>query len=76
VWTTKVRVLAAIGAVGLAPASSGAQSTTAAPGLLSGAGDPVDPETVAAVRAQTATRTTPWTDSELLAMIPGGRRGQ
>ena len=30
VWTTRVRVLAAIGAMGLAPAWSGAQSTTAA----------------------------------------------
>ena len=37
------------------------------------AGDPVDPGTVEAVRAQTATRTRPWTDDELLTMMSGGR---
>ena len=37
------------------------------------AGDPVDPGTVEAVRAQTATRTRPWTDDELLKML-GGRQ--
>ena len=37
------------------------------------AGDPVDPATVEAVRAQTATRTRPWTDEELLKML-GGRQ--
>ena len=36
-------------------------------------GTPVDPETVKAVRAQTASRTTPWTNDELLKMIPAGR---
>jgi len=39
-------------------------------------GDPVDPRTVETVRAQTATRTRPWTDDELLAMMPGGRGAQ
>lgn len=37
------------------------------------AGDPVDPGTVETVRAQTATRTRPWTDDELLTMLSGGR---
>ena len=32
-------------------------------------GDPVDPRTVEAVRAQTATSARPWTDDELLKMI-------
>jgi mono/diheme cytochrome c family protein/glucose/arabinose dehydrogenase len=40
------------------------------------AGDPVDPGTVEAVRAQTATRTRPWTDDELLKLVPGGRGGR
>jgi hypothetical protein len=39
-------------------------------------GDPVDPATIEAVRAQTATRTRPWTDQELLTMLPGGRGGR
>jgi mono/diheme cytochrome c family protein len=39
-------------------------------------GDPVDPRTVEAVRAQTATRTRPWTDDELLTMVSGGRGGR
>ena len=39
-------------------------------------GDPVDPATVETVRAQTATRTRPWTDDELLKMMPAGRGGQ
>jgi mono/diheme cytochrome c family protein len=38
-------------------------------------GDPVDPATVETVRTQTATRTRPWTDDELLKMM-GGRGGQ
>lgn len=38
------------------------------------AGTPVDPETVQAVRALTADRTRPWTDDELRALAPGGRR--
>ena len=33
-------------------------------------GDPVEPSAVAAVRAQTAGRTRPWTDEELQAMLP------
>ena len=33
-------------------------------------GDPVDPATVESVRTQTATRTRPWTDDELLKMMP------
>ena len=33
-------------------------------------GDPVDPSVVATVRAQTAGRAKPWTDEELLAMVP------
>jgi len=37
------------------------------------AGDPVDPAAVQAVRVQTATRTRPWTDDELLKML-GGRQ--
>ncbi len=36
-------------------------------------GDPVDPATVRTIRAQTASRTRPWTHDELLAMLPGGR---
>ena len=40
------------------------------------AGDPVDPATVAAVRAQTATRTRPWTDDELLKMVPASPGGR
>ena len=40
------------------------------------AGDPVDPATVRNARAQTATRTRPWTNDELLALISGGRGGQ
>ena len=40
------------------------------------AGDPVDPGTVETVRAQTATRTRPWTDDELLTMMSGGRGGR
>jgi mono/diheme cytochrome c family protein len=39
-------------------------------------GDPVDPSTVEAVRTQTATRTRPWTDDELQAMVSGGRGGR
>ena len=39
-------------------------------------GDPVNPATVRTTRAQTATRTRPWTHDELLAMLPGGRGGQ
>ncbi|MCC7010461.1 MAG: c-type cytochrome [Acidobacteria bacterium] len=38
-------------------------------------GDPVDPATVRAVRAQTAARATPWTDDELLALV-ASRGGQ
>src|SRR5204862_3203360 len=34
-------------------------------------GAPVDPAVVKAMRAQTATRTRPWTNEELLALIPG-----
>jgi len=37
-------------------------------------GDPVDPSVVASVRAQTAGRAKPWTEDELLAMVPGGGR--
>jgi mono/diheme cytochrome c family protein/glucose/arabinose dehydrogenase len=40
------------------------------------AGDPVDSSTVEGVRAQTATRTRPWTDEELLATVSGGRGGR
>jgi len=40
------------------------------------AGDPVEPGTIETVRAQTATRTQPWTDDELLKMTPGGRGGR
>ena len=40
------------------------------------AGDPVDPETVEAVRVQTATRTRPWTDDELLTIMSRGRGGR
>ena len=36
-------------------------------------GDPVDPAAVRATRAQTASRTRPWTHDELLAMLPAGR---
>jgi hypothetical protein len=36
----------------------------------------VDPATVETVRAQTAERTRPWTDEELLKLVPGGRGGR
>jgi mono/diheme cytochrome c family protein len=36
-------------------------------------GSPVDPATVAAVRASTADRTRPWTNAELSALMPKGR---
>ncbi len=39
-------------------------------------GDPVNPATVRTTRAQTASRTRPWTHDELLAMLPAGRGGQ
>ena len=39
-------------------------------------GDPVDTGTVRTARAQTASRTRPWTHEELLAMLPGGRGGR
>ena len=39
-------------------------------------GDPVDPATVRTTRAQTASRTRPWTHDELLAMLPAGRGGR
>jgi putative membrane-bound dehydrogenase-like protein len=39
-------------------------------------GDPVNPATVRTTRAQTASRTRPWTHDELLAMLPGGRGRQ
>ena len=39
-------------------------------------GDPVDPATVETVRAQTTTRTRPWTDAELLSLLSGGRGRQ
>jgi mono/diheme cytochrome c family protein len=39
-------------------------------------GTPVSPETVKAVRALTVGRARPWTNDELLKMIPGGRGGQ
>jgi mono/diheme cytochrome c family protein len=39
-------------------------------------GDPVDPAAVESVRAQTATRTRPWTDDELLKMMSGARGGR
>jgi mono/diheme cytochrome c family protein/glucose/arabinose dehydrogenase len=38
------------------------------------AGAPVDPASVGNVRATTAGRTKPWTNDELLALIPGGKR--
>jgi mono/diheme cytochrome c family protein len=38
-------------------------------------GTPVDAATVKAVRALTASRTRPWTNEELLALIPAGRGG-
>jgi len=38
-------------------------------------GDPVDTATVGTTRAQTASRTRPWTHDELLAMLPAGRGG-
>ena len=38
-------------------------------------GDPVDPATVKSVRTETATRTRPWTNDELLAML-GNRAPQ
>ena len=38
-------------------------------------GDPVDPSTVRSVRAETASRTRPWTDDELWALVPA-RPGQ
>jgi len=38
------------------------------------AGAPVDAASVGNVRATTAGRTKPWTNDELLALIPGGKR--
>ncbi len=38
-------------------------------------GTPVDPATVRAVRAQTAARSRPWTNDELLSMMAAGRGG-
>ena len=38
-------------------------------------GDPVDPATVKSVRTETASRTRPWTNDELLAML-GSRAPQ
>jgi mono/diheme cytochrome c family protein len=40
------------------------------------AGEPVNAETVRTTRAETASRTRPWTHDELLAMLPGGRGGR
>jgi len=34
-------------------------------------GSPVDAATISSVRTQTATRRTPWTNAELLAMLAG-----
>ena len=39
-------------------------------------GTPVDPATVAGVRAMTSGRTRPWTNDELLRLAAGGRGGQ
>ena len=39
-------------------------------------GTPVSPETVKAVRTLTTGRSRPWTNDELLKMIPGGGGGQ
>jgi len=39
-------------------------------------GSPVDAATVKLIRTQTAGRTRPWTNVELLAMMPGGGRGR
>jgi mono/diheme cytochrome c family protein len=39
-------------------------------------GSPVDPETVSRVRALTSGRPRPWTNDELLALVPGGRAGR
>jgi len=38
-------------------------------------GTPVDANTIKAVRSQVAGRARPWTNEELLALIPGGRGG-
>jgi mono/diheme cytochrome c family protein len=37
-------------------------------------GTPVDPATIKSVRALTASRTRPWTNDELLALVPAGAR--
>ena len=39
-------------------------------------GDPVNAATVRTTRAQTASRTRPWTHAELLAMLPAGPGGR
>jgi len=63
------------GAVGLMPPIGAALSDDQVAGVLTyvrrawgQSGAPVDPETVKAVRAATATRTRPWTDDELFAL--------
>jgi len=39
------------------------------------AGDPVDAAAIRTLRAQTAGRSRPWTNDELLALLPGAGRG-
>jgi mono/diheme cytochrome c family protein len=78
--TSRILLNGKEGPVGLMPPIGGTLTDDQIAGVLTyvrrewgQAGDPVDPAAVAAVRAQTKERTRPWTDAELLAMIPAGR---
>jgi mono/diheme cytochrome c family protein len=81
--TSRILLNGKEGSVGLMPPIGSTLSDDQIAGVLTyvrrewgQAGDAIDPATVAAVRAQTATRTRPWTDDELRAMLPGGRGGR
>lgn len=76
--TTRILLNGKEGAVGLMPPIGMTLSDDQVAAVLTyirrewgQTGTPVDPATVSAVRAQTATRTRPWTNDELLALIPG-----
>jgi len=71
------------GAIGLMPPIGSVLSDEQIAGVLTyirrewgQAGAPVDPATVKAVRALTASRTRPWTDDELFSLAASGRGGR
>jgi len=71
------------GAIGLMPPIGSALSDEQIAGVLTYVrrewgqpGAPVDPATVKAVRALTASRTRPWTDDELFSLAAAGRGGR